>query len=79
MRCFTGEFLQLVELVAGQKRDHFEIATNVRETKEHFKSTVGVTEVLLKMHFVNIQDYVQCFFGSTKLILYTCIVTYISE
>ena len=64
-RCYTGEVLQLMKLVTGKRRDHFEVATNERETKEHFKSTVGVTEIFHKMHFVNIQDYVQCFFGST--------------
>jgi hypothetical protein len=45
MRYCTGEFLQLVELVTGQRRDHFEVATTVREAKEHFKSTVGVTGI----------------------------------
>jgi hypothetical protein len=86
MRCCTGEFLQLVELVTGQRRDHFEVARNVRDVKEHFKNTVGVTGIFLKINFVNLQDYIQCFFGRTKLILYiytvftyTSIITYISE
>jgi hypothetical protein len=44
-RCCTGEFLQLVELVTGQRRGHFEV-------------TVGVTGIFLKIHFVNLQDYI---------------------
>jgi hypothetical protein len=49
-----------VELVTGQRRYHFEVATNIREAKQHFKSTVGVTEFFLKR---KLQDYAQYFVG----------------
>jgi hypothetical protein len=42
----TEEFIKLVELVTGQRRDHFEVATNVREAKELFMGIVGLIEML---------------------------------
>jgi hypothetical protein len=36
-RCYMGEFLQLLELVTGQRRGHFEVTTNVREATEHLR------------------------------------------
>jgi hypothetical protein len=45
MRCCTGEFLQLVELVTDERSDHNEGAKYAREAKELFKSTVDIIEI----------------------------------